>query len=191
MIFRCSDFDSQAVTNRAFKQAIPPEYTPPTTYSPADGVLTPYFSYDCTIYRPKEPTTLPVDTCLSLEVGHTIFISQPAICANGKPAVAQTYLEESCVSPSGSLGDELDKKCHRTNARSVAFVCGESEMQMLEDLPAREEENVEPLAILALPPPKEQDRPMPEVGKQIPWLDDEEEKWKRELELFTAKSHTA
>lgn len=48
-------------------------------------------------------------------------------------------------------------------------------MQMFEDLPARKEEDIEPLTILALPPPKEE-KPIPEAGKQTPLVDDKGDK---------------
>jgi hypothetical protein len=203
MIFRCSDFNSQAVTNQAFQQAKPPQNIPsvPTTRSPTAGVLTPYFSYDCTIYRPKQPTTLPVDTCLTPEVSHSIFISQPAICANGKPAVAQTYDEESCISPHGWLGydvsskshfESLDKRCyHFTDFRSIAFVCEESGMRMFGGLPVTREEDVEPLTILALPLPKEEEEPVSEVGKQIPLIGDKGGERGRKLRPSTPKKTSA
>jgi hypothetical protein len=162
MIFRCSEFKSHAVSKRAFQKAIPPNYTPSTPSSPTDGVLTPYFSYDCTIYRPKQPTPLPADTCLTLDVGHSIHIAQSAVCANGKAALVQTYDEESCSSPNSWLGTDafsdsyfgsIDKKCHTTNARSVAFLCHDQEIVKFEDLPKQEGKTVEQLTISELPPP--------------------------------------
>jgi len=45
-------------------------------------------------------------------------------------------------------------------------------MRMYEDLPARKEEDVEPLTVPGCSPPKEE-KPAPEAGKQTPLTDDE------------------
>jgi len=168
MIFRCENFDSQSVSRRSFKQAIPPLSISDNKFvsskpTATHGVVTPYFAYDCSINRPKEPTFLPADTCLTLEVGHSVFISQTVICANGNVAFLQTYDEPRCFSPSSgpetdafsdSYFKSIDKKCHTTNARSIAFICNESEyMTKFEDVPRQEMKDVEPLVILAPPPP--------------------------------------
>jgi hypothetical protein len=167
MIFRCDSLESQAVAKGYYVQAIPPNYDSykkPAQKGPkaSDGVVTPHSSYDCTIMKPKEPTFLPTDTCLTAEVSHSIFINQPATCASGKAALVQSFAEPGCKTPISWLGSDafsnqygvsVDKKCHTTQARSIMFHCGDKEMQLFEDLPPREPKEVEPLIILA-PPPK-------------------------------------
>jgi hypothetical protein len=191
MIFRCENLDSQSVSKGYFKQAIPPNYSlykKPAVKANPVGVVTPYFSYDCTISRPKEPTFLPADTCLTLEVGHSLYITEPVICSDGRIALVQTYNEPSCDSPSSWLGtdvfsgtyyDSIDKKCHTTNARSVAFRCGESEIAHFEDLPEYKFKETKPLKVMPLPtfvgkkpsqtPDTSITKPQAPFGKNVPW----------------------
>lgn len=69
MIFRCDNLESQAVSVRNFIHAELPAMDMDyyrgllSKSQPTDGVVTPFTSYDCTIWRPKEPTFLPADTC--------------------------------------------------------------------------------------------------------------------------------
>jgi hypothetical protein len=167
MIFRCDNLESQAVAKGYYVQAIPPNYSSyekPAATGPkaSDGVVTPHFTYDCTTWKPKEPTFLPTDTCLTVDIGHSVFINQPATCASGKAAIVQSFAESGCKTSIGWLGTDafssqygtsLDKKCHTTQARSIKFHCGDKEMQMFEDLPPHKPDDVEPLVILA-PRPK-------------------------------------
>jgi len=83
----------------------------------------------------------------------------------------QTYDEESCASPNSWLGtdafsdayfESVDKKCHTTSTRSVAFLCNDQEMKKFEDLPKQEAKVVEQLTISELPPPpKKVEEPEP------------------------------
>jgi hypothetical protein len=168
LIFRCEKIESQAVAKHKYMQAIPPSYTKKVLPGriPVDGVVTPFYSYDCTINQPKEPTHLPADTCLTLEVGHSIFVSQPLICQDGRVALAQasysdTGCTESLTTPFSWLGNDVfqdeyynsvDKKCHTMNARSFAFICG-GNMTKFEKLPPYTPQPVEQLLILPLPAP--------------------------------------
>lgn len=171
MIFRCENLESQAVAKGYYTQAIPPNYSSlkkpaPTGAKGSHGVVTPHGSHDCTIWKPKEPTFLPTDTCLTLDVSHSVFINQPATCANGKAALVEAFSEPDCKTSVGWLGTDtfsneygasLDKKCHPTQARSIQFICGDKEMEMFEDLPPHEHAEVKPLVILAplaTPPPQ-------------------------------------
>jgi hypothetical protein len=160
MIFRCENLDSQSVSKGNFGQAIPPNYLsnkkPAVKPNPV-GVITPHFAYDCTVNRPKQPTFLPADTCLTLEVGHSLYITEPVICSDGRTALVQTYNEPNCESPSSWLGtdvssgayyDSINKKCHTTDARSVAFKCSEKEIEQFEDLPEHKFKDVKSLKVL-------------------------------------------
>jgi hypothetical protein len=160
MIFRCENLDSQSVSKGNFRQAIPPNYLsnkmPAVKPNPV-GVITPHFAHDCTVNRPKQPTFLPAGTCLTLEVGHSLYITEPVICSDGKTALVQTYNEPNCESPSSCLGtddfsgayyDSINKKCHTTDARSVAFKCSEKEFEQFEDLPEHKFKDVKPLKVL-------------------------------------------
>jgi hypothetical protein len=162
MIFRCENLESQAVAKGYYMQAIPPNYSSLKKPGPkaSDGVITPHGSYDCTIWKAKEPTFLPADTCLTLDVSHSIFINQPAVCASGKTAVIEAYAEPGCETSIGWLGSDafsneygpsLDKKCHTTQARSIQFKCHDKDSEMFEDLPPHEHADVKPLVILAPP----------------------------------------
>jgi hypothetical protein len=125
MIFRCENLESQVVEKGYYTQAIPPNYSSlkkpaPTGAKGSHGVVTPHGSHDCTIWKPKEPTFLPTDTCLTLDVSHSVFINQPATCANGKAALAEAFSEPDCKTSVGWLGTDafsneygasLDKKC--------------------------------------------------------------------------------
>ncbi|KAF4629942.1 hypothetical protein G7Y89_g8206 [Cudoniella acicularis] len=150
MVFRCGSLKTQAVLKGRFQQAIPPPSSKKLMapkMKATGGVVTPYFSYDCTINKPKEPTYLPADTCLPLEVGHGIYIHEPVICGNGKAALAQTYEDSECQRSLAWLGTDafsseyfasINKRCHTTNARSMAFTCGpESEMKMADEKPVK------------------------------------------------------
>jgi hypothetical protein len=108
MIFSCENLDSQSVSKGNFRQAIPPSYLSnrmlAVKLNPV-GVITPHFIYDCTANRPKQPTFLPADTCLTLEVGHSLYITEPVICSDGRTALVQTYNEPNCEFPSSWLGE--------------------------------------------------------------------------------------
>ena len=165
MIFRCEDFESQAIASSHYMQAIPPNYNSDESAifgesSVSAGVITPHGSYDCTIMKPKEPTYLPVDTCLTLEDlwdGRGLFVNKPAICADGTAAVLESFPLPNCefLDENGSDveredGLSLNKKCYRpqSQARSVRFHCGEKETEMFEDLPPYEHAAVSPLLIV-------------------------------------------
>jgi hypothetical protein len=121
------------------------------------GVITPHFASDCTVNRPKQPTFLAANTCLTLKINHSLYITEPVICSDGRLALVQIYNEPNCESPSSWLGtdvfsgayyDSINKKCHTTDARSVAFKCSENEIEQFEDPPEHKFKDVKPLKVL-------------------------------------------
>lgn len=182
MIFRCDNLESEAIANGHYEEAIPYNSAKalyPTRLLASDGVVTPHSSFDCTIWKPKEPTHLPADTCLRLPgqyEGRSVFIHQPAICANGSAALVEAFLTNECQSSDDSPGlgttpegseifesDEtdghpfadglsLDKKCFQSHtnylpARSMRFRCDDKKMVMYEDLPPYTHAEVEPITL--------------------------------------------
>jgi hypothetical protein len=198
MIFRCENLDSQSVSKGNFRQAIPPKYLSNKMLAVKlnfVGVITLHFAYNCTGNCPKQPTFLLADTCLTLEVGHSLYITEPVIYSDGRTALVQTYNEPNCESPSSWLGsdvvsgacyDSINKKCHTTDARSVAFKCSEKEIELFEDLPEHKFKDIKPLKVLqpstsfgnpfgkpssapALPKPgKTITNPQAPLGKNVP-----------------------
>lgn len=179
VVFRCRNYDSQAITKRNFRQAIPPSYesSPHNPPAASDGVITPYYSWDCTIYRPNiyQPTFLPPDVCLTLETSHSIYVSQPVVCNDGKAAVGTLYTDEECTAWNGVLGSDmwsdgyyasLDKTCHTVNARSIAFSCAGGDKTKFEKLPPHEHKNSTRLVLLPRPiDPELGPEPEPEPTK--------------------------
>ncbi|PMD23479.1 hypothetical protein NA56DRAFT_687752 [Hyaloscypha hepaticicola] len=173
MIFRCDKLESQAVASGNYIQAIPPNFDRnkiPVTTKASCGVVTPHSSFDCTIWKPKEPTFLPADTCLTLEgnEGRSVFINKPAICADGLAAIFESFTVRDCKSISEDdesmdvYGDDLDKACHRSyssHVRSMRFRCDDKEQEMYEDLHPYEHEQVERLVLQEAPKsaPKEEE----------------------------------
>lgn len=169
MIFKCENLESQALGKYSFFYAALPRrksnsFQDPIEYNlePTDAVVTPYESNFCTVYNPKEPTFLPVDTCLSMEDSHSILVTQRAVCANGKLAWIHTYTDSNCsagedmlraesYSRSQVLAVSMDKHCHPIAARSIAYVCKDHEMKKFEDLPPYKFKDVEPLLLLDRP----------------------------------------
>jgi hypothetical protein len=167
MIFRCDRLESQAIASGNYLQAIPPNYDSmksPISAKASDGVVTPYTSFDCTIYKPHEPTYLPADTCLNFSgtEGRSVFIHKPAICANGSAALVESFPEPGCQKSDESDvsvsedGLSLDKKCVGSwdpHVRSMRFRCDDKEMEKFEDLPPHQHAEVEPLIIQEAPSP--------------------------------------
>ncbi|KAH8650047.1 hypothetical protein BX600DRAFT_474005 [Xylariales sp. PMI_506] len=164
VVFRCGNSETQSVQPGRFTQAIPPTYqwSQRNRPVPAGGVITPYYSIDCTIYRPKAPTFIDSNVCLTLEPGHSIYISQPAVCKDNKIAQAVAFLDEGCTDRTGVLGsdvfsdryyDSIDKKCHTTLARSFAFTCRDASYPLpgFADVPPHEHRDVAPLILLDRP----------------------------------------
>ena len=165
MIFRCDNFDSQAVTRNSFKQALPIYSIPERkmfSRAAKDAVITPCSLTDCTVCRPKEPIFLEVNTCFPLHMNplvRSIWISQPAVCTNSTTALLQTYNDSNCsqVEVNVQLGANdfsrsyfyiLDRKCHTTYAKSVAFVCNEKEeLRPFKDMPKCKFKDVERLIV--------------------------------------------
>jgi hypothetical protein len=149
MIFRC-DEESQAVASGNYVRAIPPNYEwnrIPVARKASAGVVTPHTSFDCTIWKPKEPIFLPADTCLTLEgnEGRSVFINKPAKCADGLAAFFESFMGPNCKNASEDDemidvdGYDLDKTCHvsyTSQVRSMRFRCDDKEQEMYEDLPA-------------------------------------------------------
>ncbi len=161
MIFRCDKLDLQAVPSGNYMRAIPPNFDwnkIPVTTKASCGVVTPHSSFDCTIWKPKEPTFLPADTCLTLEgnEGRSVFINKPAICADGSAAIFESFTGRDCKTTSEDDeimivdGDDLDKTCYRSyssQVRSMRFRCDDQQQKMYEDLPPYEHEEVERLVL--------------------------------------------
>jgi hypothetical protein len=166
MIFRC-DEESQAVASGNYVRATPPNYEwnrIPVARKASGGVVTPHTSFDCTIWKPKEPTFLPADTCLTLEgnEGRSVFINEPAICADGLAAFFESFTGRNCKNASEDDeiidvdGYDLDKTCHvsyTSQVRSMRFRCDDKEQEMYEDLPAYTHAEVEPLIVQEAPTP--------------------------------------
>ncbi|KAE9363846.1 hypothetical protein N431DRAFT_432019 [Stipitochalara longipes BDJ] len=172
MIFRCGNLESQAIASNHYVQATSPSYdldkSSVSKSKASDGVVTPHSSFDCTIWKPKEPTYLPADTCLTLEgfEGRGIFINKPAVCAHGSVAFVDFFPVPNCEFP--LIGSEgwasegglvLDKKCFRddTTVRSMRFRCNDKEMERYEDLPPYEPAEVEPLVLQEAQMPTQDD----------------------------------
>lgn len=174
--FRCGNPDSQSIAKGSFRQAIPPSYETVRRNNPtaSGGVITPYFSYDCTISTPKQPTFLDADVCLKLEPGHSIHLAQPVVCENNKTALGAIYQDEECSVWNGFIGHDvysdgyfasIDKKCYAVNAQSISFSCGSREKRKFEDLPPHEHKDVDPLVLLDPAEPEPEPRPEPEKPK--------------------------
>ncbi|KAH8659329.1 hypothetical protein BGZ60DRAFT_531235 [Tricladium varicosporioides] len=190
VVFRCGNTKTQAIQRRRFIQAVPPPPTRKTFKAKPkamDGVVTPYGSYDCSIYRPKEPTYLPADACLPLDKSHSLLIHEPAICGDGRVALVNTYEDEECTESRGWLGSDahsdayypsINKNCHTTNAGSMMFQCGRKEdMVMFKDLPEQQFKKVKELRIIenvrqVRPKPKLSPPIVTKPGKEVPILDD-------------------
>lgn len=156
MIFRCDNFNSQAVAKGYFKQTIPRNYDPAkkATRKSPDGIVIPHSSYECMIMKPAEGTFFLFGTCFNLGrdcKGSSVFVNKPAICASGKAALLQQFFKSNCESSMGWLGTDarsaeygpsLDKKCHTTEARSIKFHCGNKDVEMFEDLPAHKHKEI-------------------------------------------------
>jgi hypothetical protein len=173
MIFRCEVLESQAVGRYDFLDAstlfkkraalIGPEVPVQSKLEPADGVLISFSSYDCTAMESQKPAPsfLPADTCFHIESGRSLFISQHAICANGAPIRLSFFTDSRCLRPrkseenSSANFQTLDTypgpACHRTDARSVAFICGDNEWRYFEDLPPYKHKEVQSLLLPELP----------------------------------------
>ena len=170
MIFSCDKLESKATASRHHVQAIPYNYnlnkTPiPTVLKASDAVITPHTSFDCTIWKPKEPTYLPADTCIAFEgrEGRSVFIDKPAICADGSEALLELFREPGCGKElsegndgfTGWGGSFVSTKCYSSDSliRSMRFRCGDKEMGMYEDLPPYKHAEVEPLVLHEAPMP--------------------------------------
>lgn len=181
LVFRCANLNSQSIAKGKFRKAVPPSYETSRANKPTaqGGVLTPYDSTDCTIYRPKQPTFLDADVCLSVREGYrlgSLHITQPVICGNGKAALAKAYEDDKCETTTAFLGSDiwtgdyyasLDKKCHTTTARSISFPCAGGYPTPFDEVPPHRHKAVEQLVLLD-PAPVPEPEPAPEPPKPSP-----------------------